>query len=172
MAPKSPPPGYSLVQILLHWIIAALIAFQILFHEGMEHAFNALNKGKEVNPADLASAQVHEYIGLAILALAVLRLIIRVARGAPAAPEGQSAIKTKVASATQHTLYLILFLMPVTGAAAWIGGISASAYVHQALVPLIFLLVLVHTAGALVQHFIAKTDVLVRIFRPKSAQTL
>ncbi len=170
MAQKSPPPGYSRSQILLHWIIAALIFFQIVFHEGMEHAFNALSKGKEVNPADMLSASIHEYVGLTILVLVLLRVIIRMARGVPAAPEGQSGIKLKIAAATQHTLYIVIFLMPITGALAWIGGVPAAALVHQVGMPLILFLVLVHSAGALMQHYVAKTDVLVRMMKTKPAR--
>ncbi len=166
MAPKSPPAGYSLSQILLHWTIAALVIFQVFFGEGMEHAYNALNKGKTPNPSDVSAANIHVYVGIAVLVLAVLRLIVRVKNGAPSAPPGTTGPKKWIAAATQHTLYLVIFLMPVTGAIAWFGGVEIVGTIHTIGKPLIFFLLLLHVAGALVQHFIAKTDVLVRIFRP------
>lgn len=166
MAPSKPPLGYSLSQILLHWVIALLIIYQLIFSEGMEHAYNALNKGKEANPADLSSANIHVYIGIAIFVFAVLRLIARLKNGVPPAPPGTTGPKKWIAAATQHTLYLIIFLMPVTGAIAWFGGVATVGDIHTFGEPLIFFLLFLHVAGALVQHFIAKTDVLVRIFRP------
>ena len=166
MAPKSSPSGYSLSQILLHWIVAILVIYQLIFGEGIEHAYHALNKGKEANPADFSSANIHVIIGISIFILAVLRVIVRVRNGAPPAPAGTSGAKKWIAAATQHTLYLVIFLMPVTGALAWFAGLVTVGDIHTFGKPLILLLVLLHVVGALVQHFIAKTDVLVRIFRP------
>jgi cytochrome b561 len=105
-------------------------------------------------------------VGVAILVLAVLRLIVRIKNGAPPAPPGTAGAKKWIAAATQHTLYLVIFLMPVSGAIAWFGGVQLAGTIHTFGKPLIILLVLLHVLGALVQHFIAKTDVLVRIFRP------
>ncbi len=166
MAPKSPPPGYSLSQILLHWTIALLVIYQLIFGEAIEHAYKALSKGKEANPEDLSAANIHVYIGISIFVLAVLRVIVRAKNGVPSAPPGTTGVKKWVAAGTQHLLYLVIFLMPVTGAVAWFGGVQAAGVIHTYGKPLIFLLVLLHIAGALVQHFIAKTDVLVRIVRP------
>lgn len=169
MASKS-PAGYSLSQILLHWIIAVLVLYQIFFHEGMEHAYDALSEGKAIDSSNALGANIHVFIGATIFVLAILRLIIRAARGVPPAPAGQSAIKLRIATATQHLLYLIIVLMPITGALAWFGNISFLAVIHQIGVPLIVLLVLVHFVGALMQHFIAKTDVLVRMVKPGASK--
>ena len=169
MAPKSPPKGYSLSQILLHWAIALLIIFQLVFGDDIHHAFHALLKGKEPNPSDLAAANIHVYVGITIFVLAILRLIVRIKNGAPPAPAGTSGAKKWIAAATQHTLYLIIFLMPILGAVAWFGSVEVAELVHTFGKPLIIFLLLLHIAGALVQHFIAKTDVLVRIFRPARA---
>ena len=99
------PAGYSGTQILLHWLIAALVLFQVFFGDGMEHAYHALLKGKEANPSDVLEANIHVYVGFAVLALAVLRVIIRWTRGVPGAPAGQSGIKLWIAAATQvHSL--------------------------------------------------------------------
>ena len=120
------PAGYSGTQILLHWLIAALVLFQVFFGDGMEHAYHALLKGKEANPSDVLEANIHLYVGFAVLALAVLRVIIRWTRGVPGAPAGQSGIKLWIAAATQFILYAIIFVMPVTGAMAWFLGYATS----------------------------------------------
>jgi cytochrome b561 len=166
MASKS-PAGYSSTQILLHWIIAALVLFQVFFGDGMAHAYLALHKGKEASPGDLLEANIHMYIGITILALAVLRVIIRWTRGVPDAPAGQSRIKLWIAAATQFILYAIIFVMPVTGAMAWFLGYATVGELHSYGEWLIIAAVLVHLAGALIQHYAAKTNVLVRMMKPE-----
>jgi len=166
MASKS-PAGYSGAQILLHWVIAALILFQLLFSEGMEHAYNAWVKGKEIGADNLFRANIHTVVGFAILALAVLRVIVRMVRGAPDAPAGQSGVKLWIAALTQALLYAILFVMPITGALAWFAGYATMAEIHAWAKPLIILAALVHFGGALMQHYVAKTDVLVRMMKPE-----
>ena len=167
MASKS-PAGYSGTQILLHWIIAALILFQLFFSEGMEHAYGAWVKGKEIGAGNMLSANIHAFVGFAILTLAILRVIIRMVRGVPGIPEGQSGPKVWIAVLTQVFLYLILFVMPITGAMAWFLGYASMAEIHAYAKPLIILAVIVHFAGALMQHYVAKTNVLVRMMKPEA----
>jgi cytochrome b561 len=169
MASKS-PAGYSGTQILLHWSVAALVLFQVFFGEGMEHAYHSLLRGKEANPSDMLEANIHVYAGFAVLALAVLRVIIRWTRGVPGAPAGQSSIKLWIAAATQFILYAIIFVMPVTGAMAWFLGYATVGELHSYGEWLIYAAVLVHLAGALMQHYVAKTNVLVRMMKPEAGR--
>ena len=162
------PAGYSGTQILLHWIIAALVLFQVFFGEGMEHAYNAWVKGKEIGAGNLLSANIHTVVGFTILALAIFRVVVRMVRGVPDAPAGQSGVKLWIAALTQVFLYAILFVMPVTGAMAWFLGYATMAEVHAFAKPLIILAVLVHFGGALMQHYVAKTNVLVRMMKPET----
>ncbi len=162
------PAGYSGAQIMLHWIIALLVLFQLFFSEGMEHAYNAWVKHKEIASDNLLSANIHAVVGFTILTLAILRVIIRMARGVPDAPAGQSGPKLWIAAATQLILYAILFVMPITGAMAWFLGYASMAEIHAYAKPLIILAVIVHFAGALMQHYVAKTNVLVRMMKPEA----
>ncbi len=161
------PAGYSGTQILLHWVIAALVLFQVFFGEGMEHAYHAWIKGKEIGAGNMLSANIHTVVGFSILALAILRVIIRMVRGVPETPLGQSGPKVWIAALTQVFLYAILFVMPITGAMAWFLGYATMAEIHAYAKPLIILAVIVHFAGALMQHYLAKTDVLVRMMKPE-----
>ena len=161
------PTGYSVTQILIHWVVAFLVISQLVFSEGMEDAYHAFIKGKELSTADVISANTHVIVGFLILALAAVRLIIRAVRGVPGTPAGQSGPKVWIASAMQVFLYLVLFLMPITGALAWFGGYATMAEIHAYAKPLIILAVLVHLGGALMQHYVAKTDVLVRMMKPE-----
>ena len=156
-------PAYSRTQIVLHWAIFALIVLQFVFHEPMDEAWRQVRRGLVVEFSP-AIAQ-HVVGGMLVLVLVLLRLFIRVRRGAPALPENEPASLKFAAHATHMGLYLLMLLMPISGAMAWIGGIHAAGDAHEVMKTLMLLLVFVHIAGALFQAFILKTDVMARMAR-------
>lgn len=165
MSISTPSAGYSRAQVLLHWAVAALILFQLLLPGGMEMAWDARMEGgaAEGNPVP------HIIVGSAILILAAIRLIIRIRHGAPAHPAGQPAILGFVANAVHGLIYVLLFALPISGLVAWFGGIENAADVHGG--PLRFALiglVVLHIAGALVQQFVLRSGVLMRMLKPES----
>jgi len=165
------PPGYTMTQIVLHWLIAALVVFQLVFGEEIAPAYRALRRGTEAPASDLFNADIHVYIGLLILVLAVARFALRLRYGVPPAPEGESAVQKWIAAATHFILYLAIFGMPITGMLAWYLGIGAMGEVHQFAKPVIIIAIALHAAGALWQHFVAKTDVLTRMLKPGARRT-
>ena len=58
---KAAPAGYSLLQIVLHWTIAALVIFQLFVNDGIQHAFDDRMDGDPVE--DGAAALLHVAIG-------------------------------------------------------------------------------------------------------------
>lgn len=172
MAPLIRPPGYTATQILLHWVIAALVVFQIVFGEEIVPAYRVIRRGTEASASDLFNANIHIYVGFAILALAVVRFAIRLRHGVPAAPAGESVVQKWIAVVTHFILYATIFCMPITGALAWYLGAGAMGEVHTIAKPIIIIVVVLHAAGALWQHFIAKTDVLVRMLWPSARRTI
>lgn len=69
-------------------------------------------------------------------------------------------------------LYLFIFGMPVTGALEWYVGVRTMGEVHELAKPLIIIVVTLHAAAALWQHFFVKSDVLVRMLKPTDRRTL
>jgi cytochrome b561 len=161
------PRGYSLAQIVLHWVIAALVVFQLVFGEEIADAYRAYRQGTTPDADQLFQSDIHVYIGLAVLALAVVRLALRVIHGAPTLPPGQSRLQTAIAHLAHGILYVAIFAMPVSGAVAWYLDVPLAGEVHELAKPVIIVTVLVHAAGALLQHFVKKTDVLTRMLRPE-----
>jgi cytochrome b561 len=160
--------GYSLLQIVLHWVIVGLIAIQLLFNDAIEDAFEARLEGGAVDGGDGAGAMLHVAVGFAILVLAAIRVGVRLRRGAPPVPQQHNAALRFVARATHVALYVFIFLQPLSGGAAWFLGIERAAGLHSALVWYVFPLVLaLHIAGALAEHFVFRTDVLKRMLRPE-----
>ena len=166
MKPDANPAGYTGTQIVLHWAIAALIVYQLLLGDEIKPAYRAFRRGTEPASADLFNANIHVYVGLAVLVLALLRFAIRLRHGVPPAPAGESAAVKWIAAATHFILYLFIFGMPVTGALAWYFEISWMGEVHEFAKPFIIVVVALHAAAALWQHFFVKSDVLVRMLRP------
>ena len=167
MSTSHSPRGYSILQIALHWIIAALVVFQVIFGEDIVPAFRAFMRSTEATADELAAANLHVYIGIAIFVLAVIRLAVRITKGAPAAPAGESAVQKWIGIATHIVLYGVILGMPISGGIAWFMGVEAFGEIHEIGKPVIILFVALHTIGALYQHFVVKSDVLMRMLRPE-----
>ena len=162
------PAGYTTAQIILHWVIAALFVFQLVFGEDIVSAYRAYRQGATPTDAAIFDANIHVYVGLTVLVLAAIRLILRFRYGAPPAPAGESNVQKAIAHTAHAVLYLAIFGMPISGAIAWFGGIPEAGEVHELAKPVLIAVVAIHAAGALWQHFVAKTDVLTRMVKPRS----
>lgn len=164
-AQRAPVRGYSLVQIALHWTVALLVFVQLVFNEPIQEAFDDRLDG---DPTDaMGGAIVHVAIGMTILLLAILRLGIRITRGAPPSHPDTPAILAGIGYLVHALLYLFIFGMPITGAIAWFGGVELSGELHEIgrliLIPLIGF----HALGGLAEHFVFRSDTLIRMLRPE-----
>ena len=159
--------GYSGAQIALHWTVAVLVVAQIVLHDGIEAAYAAGRGVGAATESEMFLADLHVAFGVAVFALALLRVALRVRRGAPPPPQDEHPALRMAARATHFALYALILLMPVTGGLAWFGGIEAMAGVHGVGKAAILVLVGLHVLGALYQHFYLRTDVLRRMLRPE-----
>lgn len=155
--------GYSFTQIRLHWVVAVLIIFQLIFGEDMGAAWDAVEEGAVPQMGTMVWA--HILAGVAVLLLAVWRLGLRGSRGVPEAP-ADSALMKKAAEWGHIGLYALMLLAPISGLAAWYGGIEAAAEVHTLFKPLLILLVAGHVVAALYHQFVLKDGLLLRMKRP------
>lgn len=142
------PRHYSTPQIALHWTIALLVGVQFITAGPMEEAWRAWKKGGEAVAGEAGGGTVHAVLGLTILVLAIVRLGIRLTRGAPPVPESHPAVLRVLAHLTHFALYAFLFLMPVSGAAAWFGGVDAAAFAHVIAKNFLLAFVALHVLGA------------------------
>lgn len=160
------PAGYSATQILLHWTIALLILVQFLASDGIEDAWDAFEDGEALRSGDLSLAWLHVGIGILVLLLAAVRLWLWLTRGAPPLPDRDPLPARLGAHAVHGLLYLLLFLVPLSGAVAWFAGVEEAADAHEFLKTALLVLVGLHVAGALVQQFVLGTGLLMRMLRP------
>jgi len=155
--------GYSRRQILLHWTVALIVIPQFLLHDDMAAAWRAVRKGEDYVNTPLVA--FHIYAGIAILALMIWRLAVRLRRGVPPQPAAEHPALKLVAALTHWALYALLILLPVTGLAAWYGGFGTAGEVHEAMKLPLFALFWLHVLGALFQQFVLKTGILSRMMR-------
>lgn len=157
------PSHYSRVQILLHWVIFGALMVQFFFHESISGAWRQIRQGAE--PAFDPLVALHVFLGLAILALVVWRLVLRLTRGAPPLPAEEPAPLKLAAHVTHVMLYLLMLGLPITGAIAWFGGVVGLGEVHEALFNGLMMFFALHVGGALYQQFVLKTNILERMKR-------
>lgn len=151
---------FSRTQIVLHWVIAALVIFQIVAHERIEDAWEARMDGTVAN---VPTPDPHVLIGILILALVLWRLVLRLTSGVPAPPEGEHPLLGLAGRVAHWLFYVLLIALPASGATAWFGGLQPPAAAHAVLQAVLVLLILLHVAAALAHHFVFRDDVLRRM---------
>lgn len=112
--PKSAQASrYSAVAIVLHWLIAAAIVFQVII---------AWRMGGGRTPEGFALVQLHKSIGITVLLLSLARLAWRLTHRPPPLPAGMASWEKALAKVAHVGLYVIMIGLPITG---WI-MVSAS----------------------------------------------
>jgi cytochrome b561 len=106
---------FSPAQRLLHWLMAACILAMLFIGVGMVST---------VTPGYLTLVSIHKPLGIAILLLALVRIALRVRRGAPRLPLDLPAPMRLAAGASHLVLYVLMVAMPLIG---W-GMLSAGGY--------------------------------------------
>ena len=123
---------YTKTAVILHWLIGFGIIFMFLFGWYMEGlpkeapkvmSFDLFDLGiytwqlsEETSPRSFYF-NLHKSFGITILGLIVFRVLWRLTHPAPALIKTMKAWEKKLANATHHALYLIMVLVPVSGAA-------------------------------------------------------
>jgi cytochrome b561 len=169
------------VSIGLHWTIAALVLL-VQVPAGITMV--------SVDPGTVQNFfyNIHKTTGIVIFLLALIRLGWRWSHPVPALPADLPGWQAAAARTTHVLLYLVLFAMPVTGFLyTAMGGFPVPFFMLYDLAPLVaekkpvaegfklahltlqwllYLVVLLHVAGALQHHLIRKDGILRRMLSP------
>jgi cytochrome b561/polyisoprenoid-binding protein YceI len=176
---------YSKTAMILHWLLAAMIAFQY----GLGEAFAHLPRGKLL----FDTAQFHKSVGITILLLTFIRLAVRFTKPRPA-PMGDHGWAERLASIVHWGLYAFMIGAPLTGwlatttskydiptylfnAVPWpdfpfVAGMEAAAkhnlhevaeVAHEVVAKLGLLLFLLHVVGALRHQWLLKEALIERM---------
>lgn len=106
---------FTPLQRLLHWLLAICILAMLFIGVGMVST---------VAPKFLSLVAIHKSLGIAILALALIRLVVRLRYGAPALPADLPEAMKLAAYLSHYALYALMIGMPLLG---W-GMLSAASY--------------------------------------------
>lgn len=153
------PTGYSPLQIGLHWAVAALILSNYVYSEGMGEALDAHLSGLSGGTWPL-----HVIVGVGVLLLVLLRLVVRLATGAPVA--AGSGLETRAAAWGHRLLYLLMIAVPVCGGIAWFGGVEDLGDVHEALAQALIIVAATHAGIAIFHQLVRRDGTLSRMLRP------
>ncbi|MBV36017.1 MAG: cytochrome B [Rickettsiales bacterium] len=171
---------YTLLMRILHWLIALLILGMIAVGWYMAGL-------PDEDPTKYDIYPIHKSIGISLLALIVLRLLVRFFSPIPKLPSELAGWEKVLTKTTHFLLYLLMLLVPISGylmsdfagfPVDWFGievpgfvpdnmDNSEKALSAHGILPYILLgLVVLHVLGSLKHRFIDKdknTDVLSRI---------
>jgi cytochrome b561 len=86
------PSSFSVPQRVLHWLTAALVFFNLLLPDGMNEWNRSIKRTGTATADQVASANIHAYVGVAILILVALRVVLRVVQGVPASSSQEPMI--------------------------------------------------------------------------------
>jgi len=106
---------FTVLQRTLHWVMAIAILAMLFIGVGMVST---------VMPKYLPLVATHKTLGIVILALALIRLVVRFIYGAPALPADMPAPMKLAAHLSHYVLYALMIAMPLIGWAM----LSAAAY--------------------------------------------
>lgn len=99
---------YDSVAMLLHWVTALLIIFMLVFGEELIEAAEHGDGGTFL-------ASVHVSVGVAILALTLLRVLWRFTHAAPPLPVTMKSWEVTLSKLTHFAFYALLIGIPLTG---------------------------------------------------------
>jgi len=106
---------FTALQRLLHWLMAVCILAMLFIGVGMVST---------VMPKYLTLVSIHKPLGVAILVLALVRLVVRLCYGAPPLPVNLPEPMKLAAHLSHYAFYVLMIGMPLIG---W-GMLSAAAY--------------------------------------------
>ena len=176
------PSRYASSAILIHWLTALLIFVAFPLGKYMQDL--------PLSPQKLELFSYHKWLGITVLLLFLPRLLVRMAKPPPTALPAPAWQHT-AANVTHALLYLLIFLVPLSG---WLmSSAKGVSVVYLSLIPLpdlvdknkelgsllkdfhealstgLIVLVALHLAAAIKHHVIDKDATLRRMLPGRSA---
>ncbi|MAM56430.1 MAG: cytochrome B [Salinicola sp.] len=171
---------FSLPARLLHWLMALMILTMLFVGVGMVAT---------VSERHVWLVQLHKPLGIAILALVIVRLLVRWRYGTPALPADLPPWQRAAAHLSHWALYALMLAMPLIGWTMLSAGgypvtlftgvtlpdlvspsptlYSALRFAHTWLALSLFALILLHLAAALYHALIRRDGVLASMTRSR-----
>ena len=168
---------YHPLLVSLHWLLAGLILFSLLYGsiilEGMPND----------DPEKIAVLKVHMSVGFVVLVLMLVRLVVRIKTNKPAEIDTGNSLINKAGKYAHYLFYVLVFLVVASGMGISIlAGLAEIVFegsgtalpdtfndllprtVHGLLTKILFLLIVLHILAALYHQFIRKDGLLSRMW--------
>src|SRR5580698_1206477 len=97
---------FTPLQRALHWLMAICILAMLFIGVGMVST---------IRPDYLSLVSIHKPLGIAILVLALIRLVVRLVCGSPPLPENMPAPMKLAAYLSHVAFYLLMIGLPLLG---------------------------------------------------------
>ena len=104
---------YDGVAMIIHWVTAALMIFMVFFGEELMEGGEAEETGEAL--AGTFGPSLHVSLGVAILALTIVRLLWRLGHQAPAYPPDMKRWEIGLSHAVHALFYVLMIALPITG---------------------------------------------------------
>ncbi|MDT2005596.1 cytochrome b [Rhodococcus opacus] len=122
------PPRFAATVRLLHWAMAIMVIAQLVVGALMVTTLDHYHLLRAV----------HVPLGVAVLALVVVRIGNRLVCRTPAPPTTMRPVERRAATASEYLLYALLVIQPLTGwAMLSAGGYPITLFQHLHLPPLL-----------------------------------
>ncbi len=163
--------------VTLHWLLALLVVAALMV------GFFLLASRPNDDPQKISILRAHMAVGMAILALMIIRFIVRLRTWKPALATTRNAMLDRLAPIAHYGFYVLILLMVATGyATAILAGLNRIVFqgsgeplppdfgayptfrAHGALAMLLAILIVLHTLAALYHQFVLKDGLLRRMF--------
>jgi len=174
---KSPVSRYHPLLVALHWLLAFLII------GALGAGFFVLEATPNSDPGKIAVLRVHMAGGMLVLALMVVRFIVRMRTARPAAPTTGNPLLDRLVPVAHYGFYVLVLLMVGTGyATGIIAGLPAIVFggsgdplppdfevyptfaAHGLIGTILAVLVILHVLAALYHQFVRKDGLFGRMF--------
>ncbi|RFB80624.1 cytochrome b [Methylovirgula sp. 4M-Z18] len=181
-APVSTASHYDAVQRALHWLMAAIILVAIAI------GFYCSAYLQPGTPVRMALLDIHKSLGMTALVLVVIRILYRLAVGAPRYSQALGKLNHLAAGAAHFLLYGLMLGMPLSGylysaagghSVPWFGLFDWPVLVprdqplsmwgrffHHWGADIIYVVLGVHLLAVAWHQFVKKDDVLARMLPP------
>jgi len=168
---------FTLPARLLHWVMAVMIVAMLFIGVAMVASLASYHR----------LVSIHKLLGIAILALVVVRFVVRLRGPLPPFLATMSATEQRIASWSEYTLYALMFVLPLVGWAmlstarypivlwgSWhlppilphsLWGYAVLRRVHAILAYFLFAMFVAHLSAVLF-HTLVKRDGLLRRMLP------
>ena len=161
--------AYRPVQILLHWLVVALVVVQYSTSDAIVRTHEASAAGLSPDPTDLSLHSVHTIVGMVIVAAMLLRLGLRWWFGT--GKQRATSWQARAAKLVHLSFYVVLIGQGLTGFVASYLWWPAST-VHSVLFLVLVALVAGHAVMALWHQMVMRDGTLGRMLLWRRRSTI